>query len=268
VLKRRMTFPAALAAVLLLAPSHRSTAQEGVGKKVDLAAEIEALKEGQKAIRAELAEIKSLLTPKPPPPPDVPVTGVQMDLTKAYVGGDAKATAVLIEFSDYQCAFCLQQANTVMPEVSRDFVKTGRLRYAFRNFPLEDLHPQAFEAAEAAECAGAQGRFWEMHQLLFDNQKALARPDLLKYAGSLKLDGAAFQACLESGRYAEKIRQDQAAAAKAGVSGTPTLLIGVAKPGDPAVTITRMVVGAQPYPVLKGILELALSPKPEATAPK
>ena len=267
-MKRLLTTAAAFTALSLLWLPCRAQAQEGAGKKLDLAAEIEALKEGQKAIRAELGEIKSLLTPKPPPPPDVPVKDVQIDLKGAYVGGDAKATMVLIEFSDYQCPFCQQQVNTVMPEVNRDFIKTGKIRYTFRNFPLEDLHPLAFGAAEAAECAGVQGRFWEMHQLLFDNLKALARPDLVKHAGTLKIDVAAFQTCLESGRFAEKIRKDRAEGAKAGISGTPTLLIGVAKPGDSAVTITRMVVGAQPYPVLKGILERSLSPKPESAPPK
>lgn len=267
-MKGRPTTAALFAAFAVLWLPGRAAAQEGAGRKPDLAAEIEALKEGQRAIRAELAEIKSLLTPKPPPPPDIPVKDVRMDLKGAYVGGDPKATTVLIEFSDYQCPYCLQQTNVVMPEVNRDFIKAGKIRYTFRNFPLEDLHPLAFGAAEAAECAGAQGRFWEMHQLLFDNQKALMRPDLLKHAGTLKLDVAAFQSCLESGRFKEKIRLDRADGAKAGISGTPTLLIGTAKPGDPAVTITRMVIGAQPYPVLKGILERELFSMQQTATPK
>jgi protein-disulfide isomerase len=266
--KRRLTIAGAFAVFSVIFLPCRTYAQEAAGKKLDLAAEIEALKEGQKAIRAQLAEIKSLLTPKAPPPPEVPVKDVQLDLKGAYVGGDPKATVFLIEFSDYQCPFCLQQANTVMPEVNRDFIKTGRIRYAFRNFPLEDLHPLALGAAQAAECAGVQGRFWEMHQLLFDNQKALTRPDLLKHAGTLKLDAAAFQSCLESGRFVEKIKQDRADGAKAGISGTPSLLIGTARPGDSAVTVTRLVVGSQPYPVLKGVLERALTPKPEPAPPK
>lgn len=264
----RLPIPLALAAVCFLIAARPAHAQEGSGKKPDLAAEIEALKEGQKAIRAELAEIKSLLTPKPPPPPDVPVSGVTIDLTGAYVGGDPKAAVILIEFSDYQCPFCLQQTNSVMPEVARDFIKTGKVRYTFLNFPLEDLHPLAFGAAEAAECAGAQGRFWEMHQLLFDSQKALSRPDLAKYAATLKLDGTKFAACLDVHTFAEKVRKEKAEGVKAGISGTPTLLIGMAKPGGSMVTVTRMIVGAQPYAGLKAVIDRTLSSKPEAASPK
>jgi protein-disulfide isomerase len=228
-----------------------------------LAKEIEALKEGQKAIRADLAEIKALLSPRPPAPPQgpagSPIKETPMDLSGSHVGGDPRATVVLVEFSDFQCPFCAQASNGALLEVNRDFIKTGKVRYAFRHFPLEDLHPNAAAAAEASECAAVQGRFWEMHQLLFDNQKALAPADLSRYAGMLKLDAKAFDGCMEKRTFAERVKQDKAAGAAAGVSGTPSMLIGTARPGEPVVTLSRLVVGAVPYDNLRQAIELVLS---------
>ncbi|MCG2721711.1 MAG: DsbA family protein [Thermodesulfovibrionales bacterium] len=107
----------------------------------------------------------------------------------------------------------------------KEYVDTGKIRYYFLDFPLY-FHKQAFKAAEAAECAGDQGKFWEMHEKLFENQKALNPEDMIKYAESMGLNGKNFMQCLDSGVHADGIRQDIAEGKNAGVTGTPSSLLG------------------------------------------
>jgi protein-disulfide isomerase len=139
-------------------------------------------------------------------------------------------------------------------------VKTGKLRYAVRDFPLEAIHPQAFKAAEAAHCAGDQGQYWEMHVLLFQNQRALGPAELTKYAGTLGLDGAKFQTCLDKALHAEAVKRDLAEGMKAGVRGTPTFFLGTIESGD-KVRVTRIIRGAQPAEAFKAAIDAALSGK-------
>ena len=135
-------------------------------------------------------------------------------------------------------------------------MKTGKLRYVVRDFPLEAIHPQAFKAAEAARCAGDQGKYWEMHVLLFANQRALGAADLPKHAATLGLDGAKFQTCLEKGTHADAVRRDLAEGNKAGVRGTPTFFLGVIDNGR--VRVTRVIRGAQPADAFKAAIDAAL----------
>jgi len=116
------------------------------------------------------------------------------------------------------------------PQIVTTYVDPGQVRYEFRHFPLASIHPQAQKAAEAAECAGEQGRFWEMHDLLFARQDGwsgqVAALDTFKQmAGELALDQAQFDACLDGGTYAGKVAADQDAGIAAGVSGTPAFLV-------------------------------------------
>src|SRR6266704_659322 len=111
--------------------------------------------------------------------------------------GDEKAPIAIVEFSDYQCPYCGRHANTVLPQIIKDYVSTGKVRYIVRDVPIEAIHPQAFKAAEAAHCAGDQGKFWEMHDRLFQNQQLLAVSDLAAHALALGLDGPKFQPCLD-----------------------------------------------------------------------
>jgi protein-disulfide isomerase len=141
-------------------------------------------------------------------------------------------------------------------------VKTGRVRYVFRDLPLVQIHPHAFKAAEAANCAGEQGKFWEMHVRLFENTRALAPANLTQHAQAEGLDAAKFSQCLESGRQAAEVRKDMADAAAAGVGGTPGFVVGIVNPRnarDPNVRIFRSFTGAQPYATFKAVLDAALA---------
>ena len=136
------------------------------------------------------------------------------------------------------------------------------MRYVFRDLPLEAIHPHAFKAAEAANCAGEQGKFWEMYEHLFRNQRALAPPSLAQYAQALSLDAAKFTACFDSGKYAAEIRKDMADAGAANIEGTPNFVIGLANPKnprDPRIKVLRIITGAHPYQTFKAVLDAALA---------
>jgi protein-disulfide isomerase len=146
-----------------------------------------------------------------------------------------------------------------MPRLEAEYIKTGKLKYVVREFPLEQIHPQAFKAAEAALCAGEQGKYWEMHDRMFANQRALGLNDLPGHAQALGLDLPGFQACLEGGKHAARIRKDLADGQKAGVRGTPTFFLGVQEPNDPKVKVLRVLRGALPFDTLKVAIDESLN---------
>lgn len=129
---------------------------------------------------------------------------------------------MLVEYGDYECPFC-GEAHYVVGNLLRQ--GQGRIALAFRNFPLTTVHPHAQGAAEAAEAAGAQDAFWEMHDVLFENQDALDGDSLLEYADALRLDVARFADDLVSRRYADRVREDFLSGVRSGVNGTPTFFI-------------------------------------------
>lgn len=139
--------------------------------------------------------------------------------------GPADAPAVLVEYGDYQCPHC-GRAHAILQDV---LDRLGdRVRYVFRNFPLTDIHPDAAQAAEAAESAAAHGgneAFWDMHDVLFQNQDALAVDDLLGYAEAVGVDAMAVADDLSSGRQRLRVRSDADSAMGSGVTGTPTFFI-------------------------------------------
>jgi protein-disulfide isomerase len=126
-------------------------------------------------------------------------------------------------------------------------------------FPLP-MHSNAMKAAEAAECAKDQGKFWEMHDKIFENQRALAETDLTKYAEALGLDGKKFKECIDSGKHAEQIKREMAEGQKAGITGTPSFLLGYMEPNG-KVKATKKIVGAQPYSAFKTQIDEMLSSK-------
>ena len=139
-----------------------------------------------------------------------------------HVIGPADALATLVEYGDYECPYCAL-AHPIVKEVQRRLGR--RLRFAFRHFPLAEMHPRALSAAEAAEAAGAQGRFWEMHDLLYTNQPALEDADLLAYASALGLDVRRFVDELAEHTWEARVREDFMSGVRSGVNGTPTFFI-------------------------------------------
>ena len=159
--------------------------------------------------------------------------------------GNAKAPVTLIEFSDFQCPFCLR----VEPTLKKVRAAYGdKVRVVWKDFPLTQIHPQAFKAGEAGHCAAEQGKFWEFHDQVFANQQALLPEDLKRYAAGVGVNAERFNACLDTSKHAEVVRNGVAEGTRLGVNSTLTVFIN-----------GRRVSGAQPYEVFAGIIDEELS---------
>ncbi len=139
-----------------------------------------------------------------------------------HIQGPANAPAILVEYGDYECPIC-GGAYVTVKEIQQ--VMGDRLAFVFRNFPLSEMHPHAKDAAQAAEAAGAQGSFWEMHDMLFENQDDLGRDHLAAYAEALGLDGNRLLDEIMTGTYAKRVQEDFRSGIRSGVNGTPTFFI-------------------------------------------
>jgi protein-disulfide isomerase len=161
-----------------------------------------------------------------------------------HAKGPESAPVTLIEFSDYECPFC-RRAEPVVEQLLKEYA--GKVRFEYRHFPLESIHPQARGAAEAAVCADEQGRFWQYHQEIFAGEGgSLAPPALLARAAKAGLDVNAFQACVASGRSRARVDADLAAGKAAGVSGTPAFFVnGVPFSGAIPIEEFRRAVDAE-----------------------
>ena len=231
-------------------------AQSGDDLKA-LQSEMEALKQRQLAVEKELQELRTVLRRMTSPARDA--DNVVIDLVGHPSKGAADAALTLVEFSDFECPFCGRYFRETMPEIERAYIRTGKVRYVFRHFPLEAIHHEAFKAAEAAMCAGEQDKFWEMHDHLFAHQDALAPADLAGHAAAVGLDGPRFERCLAGGTYAADVRRDLAEGQKAGVRGTPSFFLGVAGPDGRSVNAVKTLAGAFPYAAFKEVIEELLA---------
>lgn len=225
--------------------------------------DLESVREGQKNIEKELEAIKGLLQQRPAPgaaQAQQPVN-VVLSVDGAPSKGDKNAKVTLIEFTDFQCPFCSRHLSQTAPQIEQEYIKTGKVKYVLRDFPIQSIHPQAFKAAEAAHCASDQGKYWEMHGKLFGNQRALNPKDLNDHAESLGLEASKFQKCLDSGKYAARIRKDLEDGQKAGVTGTPSFFLGLTDSKNSQVKALRTIKGAQPYAAFKDAIESLLGTK-------
>jgi protein-disulfide isomerase len=146
----------------------------------------------------------------------VPVTATD------HTQGDEHAPITLIEYGDYECPHC-GHAYPIIQQVQKHFGK--QLQFVFRNFPLNEIHPEAEGAAEAAEFAGAADKFWDMHDGIFENQRSLGVPMLLELAESLGLSSADLRKSLEAGKFTPRVKEDFLGGVRSGVNGTPTFFI-------------------------------------------
>jgi protein-disulfide isomerase len=192
-------------------------------------------------------------------PPDYSAPDVAFDLPfdEAQALGDKKAPVVLVEFSDYECPFCRRFAAETLPRLKSEYIDTGRVALVFRDQPL-DVHPHAFAAATAGQCAARQGKLWSMSERLFRDPMALSAGDLARNAREIGLDATAFDRCLQDPATAARIRRDLEEAAALRVKGAPMFAIGVRKPGETKVRGLRLIEGAFPYEVFKATLDAVL----------
>jgi protein-disulfide isomerase len=180
---------------------------------------------------------------------NVPVTGNAGNVATGNPDGQdpffgpENAQVTIIEYSDFQCPFCAR-AVPVLDQIKS--VYGDSVKFVFKDFPLS-FHQFAQKAAEAGQCANDQGKFWELHDMMFANQGSIDVGSIKGYASSLGLDTEAFNACLDSGKYAAEVQQDFNEGKAAGVSGTPTFFINGQK-----------IVGAQPFSAFQQIIEQEL----------
>jgi protein-disulfide isomerase len=194
------------------------------GDEVEIRQKIRAFLQQQKlnARREEFvnslrSQGKVVVHLKPPP-----VVRVEVAVEGAPVRGSAAAPVTLVEFSDFECLFC-KQAQATLKQVLERY--PGKVRLAYRDFPLDSIHPQARRAAEAARCANDQGRFWEYHDVLFAHPAKLSPDDLKQYAAQTGVDVAKFESCLSSGVHKVAVQRDLDEGTRLGVTGTPTFFI-------------------------------------------
>lgn len=170
--------------------------------------------------------------------------------------GPKNAKVTIIEFSDFQCPFCRSFWRDTFNQIKEKYIDSGKsVKFVYRDFPLSSIHPMAQKYAEAAECAQDQGKFWEMHDKIFQEQDKLGQgtisaftiADVKKWARELGLNGSEFNQCLDSGKYAEEVKKDFDDGVASGVNGTPTFFIN-----------GKISVGAQPFETLKSIIDQEL----------
>ncbi|MBM4402688.1 MAG: DsbA family protein [Candidatus Cloacimonetes bacterium] len=171
------------------------------------------------------------------------------------VKGDPNAPVTIVEFSEYSCPYCKMYVEETYPQIIENYVDTGKVKYVFRDFPL-DFHPHAQKQAEAAECADEQGEYWEFHDLLFQNSDQFLKNEsawvddetaisLIKgYAKDLRLDDNAFNSCFDSRKYKDEVQKDIEDGINYGVSGTPSFFIN-----------GYLLVGAQPYEAFEEMIK-------------
>jgi protein-disulfide isomerase len=166
------------------------------------------------------------------------------------VRGDVDAPVTIVEFSDFQCPFCARFFENTLPQLEENYIKTGKVKLIYRDFPLDQIHKMAGKAAEASECADEQNKYWEYHNILFSKQNEWANygiPKLKDYAIQLGLNATQFDQCLDSEKYFNEVANDAQSAESYGVTGTPTFFIG-----------TQKFIGAQSYETFKQAIDAEL----------
>ena len=182
-----------------------------------------------------------------------------LEVDDLFYKGDKNAKVVLIEFADYQCPFCARFYQETFPRIDEEYLLTGKVKFIFRNFPLEHSHPHAFKAAEAAICAGEQGKFWAMHSRLFRLQDTRYFNDWSQHAKALALNSTKFTQCLENEATASKVRKDLADGKNAGVKVTPTFLLGLPEEKSSKMKIFNKIEGAGAFSRFKEALDNILT---------
>lgn len=170
--------------------------------------------------------------------------------------GSKDAPVTVIEFSDFQCPFCRKFWKDTLSQLKKDYINTGKARFVYRDFPL-DFHPGSKVAAEGSECANEQGKYWPMHDRIFEEQGKqgegtvqFSAVEIKKWAGAVGVNQDQFNKCLDSHKYKAEVEKDLGDGGAAGVSGTPTLFIN-----------GRPIVGAQPYVSFKTVIDQELAKK-------
>lgn len=184
--------------------------------------------------------------PSQPSQPSLSVNAADL-LDDDSVKGDANAPVTIVEWSDFECPFCTKFYKNTMAQLDETYIKTGKVKMVYRDYPL-GFHANAQKAAESAECAGEQDKFWEMHDKLFETGVSGGVSSFKQMAIDLGLDTEKFNECLDSGAMAEEVKKDMQDGIAAGITGTPGFIIN-----------GRLIKGAQPFENFKAIIDAELA---------
>lgn len=252
----RKTFSVCMVVLALTASLAGSAglAETGLSDPSVLRQELDTVKTDLEAIKKQLSDIQKQLAQR-----SASARPVTMSAGDGPSLGSDAAPVTIVEFSDYQCPFCKKHVLNTMPSLKSSYIDTGKVRYVFQDFPLDNIHPYARKAAEAAHCAGDQGKFWQMHDALFQSLSTLTPDSLKDFARDLPLDMEVFTACLDDGKYAKKVDEDVAAGSAIGVTGTPKFFIGKKKPDG--TMVATVVKGAQPIEAFSQVIDRLLEEK-------
>lgn len=224
---------------------------------VSLRKEMEVLKAQQAEMQKELKELKALLMQQRGSDSKLPVNLV-LNMDHEPFKGQPEAPLIVVEFTDYQCQFCRRHSQQVLPRIEREYINPGKVKYVVRDFPLQAIHKSAFQAATAANCAGEQGKYWEMHDTLFKN--GTSNPSNWEHqAHALGLNAIQFSECLNDEKQAQGIVKDLSEGRAAGVRGTPTFFLGKAVPKSNRVKVLKVLRGAQSFPRFKEAIDTLLA---------
>jgi len=181
---------------------------------------------------------------------------VKISMDDDPIRGDPNAPITIIEFSDFQCPFCARFHTQTLPLILKEYIDPGKVNLVYRDFPIQSIHPNALPAAVAAECANEQGKYWEYHDMLFENQNGWSRLDsglvistFSQYAIEIGLKSQQFDSCLESGKYLEEVQGDLSDGRDYDITGTPGFFIGNDKIGFVKLS------GAQPFESFKKVID-------------
>ena len=221
--------------------------------------EIDALKAQQAAMQKDLEAIKAFLQQLLRQPEEDKLTNASISIAGEPSKGPSTAKVTLVEVSDYRCPFCRRHMQTTQPQIDAEYINSGKIQYVFVDYPIEQLHPDAFKAHEAANCAGDQGKYWQMHAKLFATPTR-DPAQLVQQAQELGMDGGKIKACLDGGKYAKPVRESVSRMEQLGVNSTPTFLVGLTPaPGQP-MKIAKVVKGAHPFSEFKKAIDSLLTP--------
>jgi protein-disulfide isomerase len=249
---------------VLLAGCHAPASGQTPADLSAIRSELAALREAQDATRKDIEAIRALLEQAmgPRPAGAGPAQGAAiapLNIAGRPARGSAKATVTVVEYSDYACPYCGQYATQTYPQIVRDYIQTNKIRYVFKNYPIAQLHPNAFRAYEAAACAGDQGHYWEMHDRIFADQQNLTLEGFIERARALNLDATRLRNCIEGPAHDDLIREDIDEAIRGGVRGTPVFALAFTDPKGEVATPVRVLVGAQPYQAFKDAIDALLA---------
>jgi protein-disulfide isomerase len=233
-----------LTAALLAAALLTVAGCGGGNDSAELLSELKALRAEVQGLSDEVSSLKKQPV-RAPKREARPTTALAPVATAGFPAkGSVNAPVTIVEFSDFQCPFCARHVKNTLPKIEENFVNTGKLRYVFMDNPIPS-HRFAAKAAEAAHCAGDQGKYWEMHHQIFTSQHRIRESAFATFAGEIGLDATAFERCMTTGSHTERVQASRRQAGAVGARATPTFIIGKTRPDGQVVG--DLIIGAKSY---------------------